>query len=102
MQNIEGRSSYHGQTQQEGTRTRGSDLVPAEQNGLFKYRKGGKGALLKCFIERIVENHTDKPCTCPGCGQTFARETLIRGTPKQRQDSHEPKAISTLPDADTE
>ncbi|WJG09914.1 hypothetical protein [Aliiglaciecola sp. LCG003] len=48
---------------------------------LFKYRKGGKGALLKCFLERIVEDHTTTPCHCPGCKQEFARETLIRGTP---------------------
>ncbi len=48
---------------------------------IFKYRKGGKGALVKCFIERIVENHTEHACHCPGCGQQFARETLIRGTP---------------------
>jgi len=25
---------------------------------LFKYRKGGKGALVKCFKERIVEDFT--------------------------------------------
>ncbi len=48
---------------------------------LFKYRKGGKGALVKCFKERIVEDYTTTPCHCPGCGQAFARETLIRGTP---------------------
>ena len=48
---------------------------------IFKYRKGGKGALVKCFIERIVEDHTVHPCECPNCKQTFARETLIRGTP---------------------
>ncbi|QSX32980.1 hypothetical protein JYB87_14725 [Shewanella avicenniae] len=48
---------------------------------LYKYRKGGKGALVKCFIERIVEDHTNTPCTCPECGQVFARESLIRGTP---------------------
>lgn len=48
---------------------------------LFKYRKGGKGALVKCFIERIAEDFTETPCECPGCGQVFARETLIRGTP---------------------
>lgn len=35
---------------------------------LYKYRKGGKGALVKCFIERIVEDHTNTPCTCPQCG----------------------------------
>ncbi|PRO72907.1 hypothetical protein C6Y40_13990 [Alteromonas alba] len=48
---------------------------------LFKYRKGGKGTLVKCFKERIVEDHTATPCRCPGCGQEFARETLIRGVP---------------------
>ncbi|MGD8231790.1 hypothetical protein [Vibrio sp. TRT 1302] len=48
---------------------------------LFKYRKGGKGALVKCFKERIVEDHTDKPCFCPSCGIEFARDTLVRGTP---------------------
>lgn len=25
---------------------------------LYKYRKGGKGALVKCFKERIVEDYT--------------------------------------------
>ena len=48
---------------------------------LFKYRKGGKGALVKCFIERITEDYTDEKCCCSGCGQIFARETMIRGTP---------------------
>lgn len=48
---------------------------------LFKYRKGGKGALLKCFKERIVADYTSQPCHCPQCGSEFARETLIRGTP---------------------
>ncbi|QPG07185.1 hypothetical protein IT774_09270 [Salinimonas marina] len=48
---------------------------------IFKYRKGGKGALVKCFIERIVEDHTTTVCHCPGCGQEFARETMIRGAP---------------------
>ena len=48
---------------------------------LFRYRKGGKGALIKCFKERIVVDHTVMPCVCPGCGATFARETVIRGVP---------------------
>ena len=45
------------------------------------YRKGGKGSLVKCFKERITKDFTQTPCTCPGCKQEFARETLIRGTP---------------------
>ncbi|WCP68686.1 hypothetical protein LYZ37_19320 [Vibrio tubiashii] len=48
---------------------------------LFKYRKGGKGSLVKCFKERIVSDYTEQPCICPQCGGEFARETLIRGTP---------------------
>ncbi|MGR6837852.1 hypothetical protein ACU5DF_01605 [Aliivibrio wodanis] len=48
---------------------------------LYKYRKGGKGGLVKCFIERIVEDHTKVTCRCPGCGILFAREVLIRGIP---------------------
>jgi hypothetical protein len=48
---------------------------------LFKYRKGGKGALVKCFKERISQNFTTTSCTCPKCDKVFARETLIKGTP---------------------
>jgi len=48
---------------------------------LFKYRKGGKGALVKCFKERISKDLTTQPCICPGCGLQFARDTLIRGIP---------------------
>lgn len=48
---------------------------------LFKYRKGGKGSLIKCFVERIVEDYTRQPCICPHCEHPFARETMIRGTP---------------------
>lgn len=48
---------------------------------LFKYRKGGKGALVKCFKERIEKDFTNQPCVCPECKAVFAREALIRGTP---------------------
>lgn len=48
---------------------------------LYKYRKGGKGALVKCFKERIVTDHTTEPGTCPGCGSVFARDTLVLGAP---------------------
>ncbi|EPJ50070.1 MAG: hypothetical protein OFPI_20760 [Osedax symbiont Rs2] len=48
---------------------------------LFKYRKGGKGALLKCFKERIVKDYTLDQISCPGCKQIFARDCLIRGVP---------------------
>ena len=48
---------------------------------LFKYRKGGKGALVKSFKERISSDYTTEPCICPKCYKPFARETLIRGLP---------------------
>ncbi|WP_419148057.1 hypothetical protein [Pseudoalteromonas 'SMAR'] len=48
---------------------------------LFKYRKGGKGSLVKCFKERIVKDHTLDQIHCPNCEQAFARDTLVRGTP---------------------
>jgi hypothetical protein len=51
------------------------------KNQLFKYRKGGKGALVKCFKERITKDFTTKPCFCPNCEKQFARDTLVRGTP---------------------
>lgn len=48
---------------------------------LYKYRKGGKGALVKCFKERIVTDYTRQDGICPECGIAFARDTLVRGTP---------------------
>ncbi|NQY37913.1 MAG: hypothetical protein HRT37_23760 [Alteromonadaceae bacterium] len=48
---------------------------------LYKYRKGGKGALVKCFKERISQDFTDIPGTCPKCEKIFARDMLIKGTP---------------------
>jgi len=48
---------------------------------LFKYRKGGKGALVKCFKERISQDFTKIPCICPSCERAFARPALIRGAP---------------------
>ncbi|GAA0300089.1 hypothetical protein GCM10009128_18850 [Psychrosphaera haliotis] len=51
------------------------------QQILFKYKKGGKGALIKCFKERITKDYTTENCTCPQCNSVFARDTLVRGTP---------------------
>ena len=48
---------------------------------LFKYRKGGKGALVKCFKERISKDFTKESCICPKCGKPFARDVLVKGTP---------------------
>lgn len=51
------------------------------KQALFKYRKGGKGSLIKCFKERIVKDFTLDQLHCPNCAKLFARDTLIRGTP---------------------
>ncbi|MFT4929086.1 MAG: hypothetical protein ACI8WB_005216 [Phenylobacterium sp.] len=48
---------------------------------LFRYYKGGKGALVKCFKQRISIDYTTQPCICPVCQAVFARDVLVRGTP---------------------
>ncbi|MCE2440345.1 MAG: hypothetical protein J4F39_13060 [Candidatus Latescibacteria bacterium] len=48
---------------------------------LYKYLKGGRGGLVKCFVERIVSDFTRGDLKCPECGQTFARERVISGRP---------------------
>ncbi|CAM9952729.1 unnamed protein product, partial [Hapterophycus canaliculatus] len=47
----------------------------------FRYKKGGKGSLVKCYKERIVEDFTDGKLECPSCGQLFARDTMVHGRP---------------------
>lgn len=51
---------------------------------LYKYRKGGKGSLVKCFKERIVHDYTVNAGVCPQCQIQFAREVLIRGVPAMK------------------
>jgi len=51
---------------------------------LYKYRKGGKGALVKCFVERIEEDAANGSLMCPGCGIEFARAAMIRGRPANK------------------
>ena len=48
---------------------------------LYRYRKGGRGGLVKCFVERIVEDFTRGDLKCPECGRAFARERVISGRP---------------------
>ena len=40
---------------------------------LYTYKKGGKGALVKCIEERIVKDFTNKDLKCPNCLTEFAR-----------------------------
>ena len=51
---------------------------------LYRYKKGGVGGLVKCFVERIVEDRTAGDLRCPQCGQQFAREITISGRPAHK------------------
>jgi len=51
---------------------------------LYRYAKGGTGGLVKCYVERILEDRTNGDLRCPECGQEFARERLIRGKPAHK------------------
>ena len=51
---------------------------------LYRYRKGGKGGLRKCYVERIVRDNTAGDGVCPACGSRFAHPTVIRGQPAHR------------------
>jgi len=61
------------------------------RNQLFRYKKknGTKSNLIKCFVERIVEDpheilsssEDSDQYHCPHCETTFARSAIIRGMP---------------------
>ena len=51
---------------------------------LYKYRKGGYGRLVKCFVDKIVQDHTQGDLHCPNCRHAFARETMVYGRPANR------------------
>ncbi len=51
---------------------------------LYRYHKGGTGGLVKCYVDRIVEDRTAGDLTCPSCGQEFARFRMMRGKPAHK------------------
>ena len=51
---------------------------------LYRYRKGGTGGLVKCYLDRIAEDRTAGDLRCPECGQEFARFMMIRGKPAHK------------------
>jgi uncharacterized Zn finger protein (UPF0148 family) len=51
---------------------------------LYRYKKGGTGGLVKCYLDRIVEDATDGGTSCPECGQEFARPITIAGKPANK------------------
>ena len=55
---------------------------------LFKYHKGGRGRLIKCFLHEIRQDHVgvlDLPLgsrpACPACGKEIGEIRLVRGQP---------------------
>jgi hypothetical protein len=51
---------------------------------LYRYSKAGRGGLVKCILERIVEDRTAGDRRCPRCGQEFARFRMIGGRPAHK------------------
>ena len=51
---------------------------------LYKYAKGGTGGLVKCFVDRILQDRTNGDLTCHECGQQFARPWATSGKPAHR------------------
>jgi hypothetical protein len=55
---------------------------------LFKYYKGGRGRLIKCFLDEIREDHAGlapqplgaRPL-CPKCGKELGIVRVVRGRP---------------------
>ena len=54
------------------------------QTLLYKYHKGGHGGLVKCLVERIVEDRTAGDLKCPQCKQEFARLQMIGHRPAHK------------------
>jgi len=51
-----------------------------------KYFKGGRGRLIKCFLDAITQDHAgvagqplDARPTCPGCGKELGVVKMIHG-----------------------
>jgi len=72
---------------------------------LFKYKKGGNGSLVKCYIERIVqdfrldEDKEEGILKCPSCSTEFARHALVHGRPAFKMIGGEKAPFSVSVDA---
>lgn len=51
---------------------------------LYKYKKVKKGSVLRCYVDRIVEDSTKGDMKCPDCGQEFARFRIIKNKPAHK------------------
>ena len=69
---------------------------------LFKYKKGGNGSLVKCYVERIVadfrteEDQANGNLKCPSCGQEFARHALVHGRPAYKMIGGDARPLSCM------
>lgn len=51
---------------------------------LYRYQKEGPGKLVKCYVDRIVEDATKGNLTCPSCGRQFARNATVHARPAHK------------------
>ena len=55
---------------------------------LFTYYKGGRGRLIKCYLDEIREDHARLAAqplgarpACPNCGKVLGMVRIVRGRP---------------------
>ena len=48
---------------------------------LYEYTKEGPGSLVKCYVDRITTDHTNKDLKCPKCETQFCRAGMIFNRP---------------------
>ena len=51
---------------------------------LYVYRKEGAGALVKCYVDGIMEDRTKGDLKCPQCDQQFARLASYHNRPTHK------------------
>lgn len=46
---------------------------------LYEYHKYGSGHLVKCFVNQIKKDYTNKETICPNCQEKIARKRQFQG-----------------------
>lgn len=54
------------------------------QTFLYRYQKEGGGELVKCYVDKIVEDATNGDLCCPKCDGQFARNAIIHNRPAHK------------------
>ena len=69
---------------------------------LFRYYKGGRGRLIKCFLDLISHDQVgvvgqpiDARPTCPDCGKELGIIRMVRGRPALKINQGTVKEIRT-------